>query len=71
MEGSVLPYTPHELENAKHIYELPSVNYSVIKLAKKQMGIGGDDSWGSRPHEEYRIEVDKPMEFMFVMYGVW
>lgn len=70
MEGSVLPYTPHELENAKHIYELPSVNYSVVKLAKKQMGIGGDDSWGSRPHEEYRIEADKPMEFTFVMYGV-
>ena len=55
MDGSVLPYTSHELENAKHIYELPSVNYSVVKLAKKQMGIGGDDSWGSRPHEDYRL----------------
>lgn len=65
MEGSVLSYTPHELENAKHIYELPKHNYSVVKLAKKQMGIAGDDSWGARPHSEYVIEADKDMSFSF------
>lgn len=70
MEGSVLPYTPHELENARHIYELPPVNYSVVKLAKEQMGIGGDDSWGARPHDEYTIPSDKAHEFSFVMYGL-
>lgn len=70
MEGSVLPYTPHELENAKHIYELPPVNYTVVKLAKEQMGIGGDDSWGSRPHDEYIISSKDRHEFEFTMYGV-
>ena len=67
MEGSVLPYTPHELENAKHIYELPPHNYSVVKLAKKQMGVAGDDSWGARPHKEYIIQSDADMEFTFDM----
>lgn len=70
MEASILPYTPHEIENARHIYELPPVNYSVVKLSKYQMGIGGDDSWGSRPHPEYIIESDKKHEFRFTMCGV-
>ena len=53
-----------------HLYELPPVNYSVVKLSKYQMGIGGDDSWGSRPHPEYIIESDKKHEFRFTMCGV-
>lgn len=43
---SALPYTPHELENAAHHFELPPVHYTVVRVAKKQMGVGGDDSWG-------------------------
>ncbi len=65
MEGSVLSYTPHELENARHMYELPGHNYSVVKLSKRQMGIAGDDSWGARPHPEYIIESDKDISFSF------
>ena len=42
---SVLPWTPHELENAAHAYELPPVHYTVVRVALQQMGIGGDDSW--------------------------
>lgn len=70
MEGSVLPYTPHELENAKHIYELPDVNYSVVKLAKRQMGVAGDDSWYSRPHPEHMVDCTKPLVFEFSIMGV-
>lgn len=70
MEGSVLPYTPHELENAKHIYELPEVNYSVVKLAKRQMGVAGDDSWYSKPHPEHMIDCTKPLVFEFSFIGV-
>ena len=37
---SALPYTPHELENAAHHFELPPVHYTVVRVAKKQMGVG-------------------------------
>lgn len=30
---NVLPYTPHELENAVHVYELPPVYYTVARIA--------------------------------------
>ena len=67
---SALPYTPHEMENAMHPYELPQVHYTVIRAALAQMGVGGDDSWGARTHEEYLLDVSKKMEFTFYMKGI-
>ena len=70
MMFSALPYTPHEIENAMHPYELPEVHYTVVRAAKGQMGIGGDDSWGSRTHEEYLLKADEKMTFSFVFKGL-
>lgn len=70
MEVSVLPYTAHELENAKHEYELPKPYQNVVRLQKRQMGVSGDDSWGSRPHEEYQIKLENEMEFKFCFCGI-
>ena len=70
MMFSALPYTPHEMENAMHPYELPEVHYTVVRVAKDQMGIGGDDSWGAYTHEEYLLKTDNKMEFSFVFKGL-
>ena len=70
MEFSALPYTPHELENAMHPYELPQVHYTVVRVAKQQMGVGGDDSWGAQTHPEYLIPIDKKLEFTFTFKGI-
>ena len=59
MMFSALPYTPHELENAKHPYELPQVHYTVVRAALGQMGIAGDDSWMSFTHPEYPFKCRK------------
>ena len=67
---SALPYTPHELENAAHHYELPPVHYTVVRIAKQQMGVAGDDSWGSHTHPEYLIDVSKKLEFTFCFKGI-
>jgi beta-galactosidase len=64
-EFSALPWTPHEIENAAHGYELPPVNYTVLKMSARQMGVGGDDSWGARTHPEYLLDVSKPLAFEF------
>ena len=70
MVFSALPYTPHEIENAMHPYELPPVHYTVVRVAKAQMGVGGDDSWGAQTHPEYLLQTDKTMQFSFVWKGV-
>ena len=69
-EFSALPWTPHEIENAAHGYELPPVNYTVLKLSTRQMGIAGDDSWGARTHPEYLLDVSKPLRFEFSFMGI-
>ncbi len=63
MMFSALPYTPHEMENAMHPYELPEIHYTVVRAAKGQMGIGGDDSWGARTHQEYLLKPTKKWNF--------
>ena len=70
MNFSALPYTPHEIENAAHEYELPRVHYTVVRAALAQMGVGGDDSWGARVHPEYCIDVNKKLEFRFIFKGI-
>lgn len=70
MSFSALPWTPHELENAAHAYELPRAHYTVIRAALAQMGVGGDDSWGARVHEEYLLPTDRELEFTFCFKGI-
>ena len=70
MMFSALPYTPHELENARHPDELPPVHYTVIRAIGVQMGVGGDDSWGAPVHPEYIPDAAKPMDFTFTFQGI-
>jgi len=67
---SVLPYSPHEVENARHHFELPQIHYTWIRTAKAQMGIAGDDSWGSRTLPQYLIHVEDTMTFTFRFRGI-
>ena len=70
MECSVLPYTPHQLENALHEHELPPIHYTVVRTALRQMGIAGDDTWGARTHDEYLIDNSQRLEFRFSFEGI-
>ena len=70
MNFSALPYTPHELENARHSYELPQVHYTVVRVSMQQMGVGGDDSWGALVHPEFLIDVTKKLSFTFTFCGI-
>lgn len=66
-ELGVSPYTAFELQNALHYYELPRVNYTVVTIAARQMGVGGDDSWGAQVHDQYTIDSSENMCFEFII----
>ena len=70
MSFSALPFTPHEMENAAHGFELPPVHYTVVRAALGQMGVGGDDSWQAKVHPEYLIQQKKQLKFSFRMRGI-
>jgi beta-galactosidase len=69
-ECTISPYTAFELENAQHHYELPNVHYTVVTVAGRQMGVGGDDSWGAPVHDEHLINADNDMEFEFMIQRI-
>ena len=67
---SALPWTPHELENAAHAYELPEAHYTVVRASLGQMGVGGDDSWGAKTHPEYLLPAGQDLELRFAFKGI-
>jgi len=66
-EFSVLPYTNMELENALHKQDLPPVNFTNVNIIGKQMGVGGDDSWGAPVLPEFCIDSSKDLEYSFTI----
>lgn len=69
-ELSVLPYSAYELENAMHIEELPTINYTWVRIIAKQMGVGGDDSWGALVNKKYLISSTDDIDFSFIISRV-
>ena len=41
--------------NYQHINDVNHTNTTFVHIDMKQMGVGGDNSWGAWPHEQYRI----------------
>jgi len=56
---NALPYTTDDIQGPKHAYQIPHRNSVTVNLDWRQMGVGGDDSWGALPHDEYRLKSDK------------
>jgi beta-galactosidase len=56
---SALPYTYDDLATykwgGKHISDLVKQDYTDLNIDYKQMGVGGDDSWGARVHPKYTL----------------
>ncbi|MCL2216874.1 MAG: DUF4981 domain-containing protein [Defluviitaleaceae bacterium] len=70
-EFSATPFTPHELDNAMHPSQLPASNKTIVKISAKQMGVGGDDSWGAPVLPEFMINSGEDIEFAFYIKGVY
>jgi beta-galactosidase len=69
MELSALPWTPFEVENARHHTELPPIHRTVLRPALMRRGVGGDDSWGARTHPEYLLPRGD-LTFRFTIQGM-
>ncbi|MDO5061004.1 MAG: glycoside hydrolase family 2 TIM barrel-domain containing protein [Actinomycetaceae bacterium] len=70
MEFSAQPWSPFEVENARHDFELPQSTYTWLRPALMRRGVGGDNSWGARTHPEYCLPAGVPLRFTFAFQGV-
>ena len=55
LSANALHYGTADLNAGKHAYQLPHRDFITLNLDLKQQGVGGDDSWGAWPHEEFLI----------------
>lgn len=65
-EFSAIPYTPDELCNANHYFELPEPNKTVLSVDYKQSGVGSN-SCGPVLNEKYRFNDE---EFVFNVHFI-
>ena len=63
---SAWPYLMEDLENTPHPYELPRRDTITLNIDYKQMGVGGDNSWGARTHPEFTLPA-KPYNYRFIL----
>ncbi len=55
LSTSAWHYTIHDMETVDYEYEMPYRDFITLNLDYKQTGVGGDNSWGARTHEEFTL----------------
>ncbi|WP_221029227.1 glycoside hydrolase family 2 TIM barrel-domain containing protein [Actomonas aquatica] len=50
----IRPYADHELENVDYSWQLGPRHTTYLNVDLTQLGVGGDDSWGSIAHAPYQ-----------------
>jgi beta-galactosidase len=69
-ELNALPYSTTELEEADHSYKLPASDKVVVRVNHRQMGVGGDDSWGAKTHSEFTLYANKTYSYSYRLKGI-
>ena len=67
--ASALPYSPHELEDARHAYDLPRPQHTYLRASAGMCGVGGDDSWGAPVLAEY-VQKNETRHLAFTLKGI-
>ncbi len=67
LSANALYYTTNDLQNAKYPFELTHRDFITLNLDWKQEGVGGDDSWGAWPHDEFLIPC-QPQSYRFRLH---
>ncbi len=55
-----------ERVKSRHTTDVVERDLTSLNIDYRQMGVGGDNSWGARPHEEYRLE-DSAYSYSFII----
>lgn len=69
VEASALPYSPFDLEAHDHPYKLPPSDRVYVRVNDRQMGVGGDDSWGAQTHPEYTLYANRTYSYRYSLQG--
>ncbi|ELS58246.1 glycoside hydrolase family 2 TIM barrel-domain containing protein [Streptomyces viridochromogenes] len=66
LEVNASHFTPEDLSvGARHDYQLTPRDEVVLRLAHRQMGVGGDNSWGAHTHDEYKLFASRDYSYTY------
>ncbi|MFE9772016.1 glycoside hydrolase family 2 TIM barrel-domain containing protein [Streptomyces sp. NPDC005931] len=66
LEINASRFTPEDLSRgARHAYQLTPRDEVVLRVNHRQMGVGGDNSWGAHTHDEYKLFADREYAFTY------
>ncbi|CAM2066470.1 Beta-galactosidase [Sulfidibacter corallicola] len=75
LEAAALPYTVADLDEGdrktfRHSVDLQPRPFTSLHLDYRQMGVGGDNSWGATPHLAFAL-WPRPMRYRYLLrpYG--
>ncbi len=64
---NALHYTAEDLDGPAHIYEVQRRDNVYLNLDYRQMGVGGDNSWGARTHPEFTLPGNEKYAYSFCL----
>jgi beta-galactosidase len=66
LEVNASHFTPEDLSvGARHDYQLTPREEVVLRVNHRQMGVGGDNSWGAHTHDEYKLFADRDYTYTY------
>jgi beta-galactosidase len=66
LEVSASHFTPEDLSSgARHDYQLTPRDEVVFRLNHRQMGVGGDNSWGAHTHDEFKLFANRDYSYTY------
>lgn len=66
LEVSASHFTPEDLSvGARHDYQLTPREAVVLRVNHRQMGVGGDNSWGAHTHDEFKLLANRDYAYSY------
>ncbi|MEZ3180965.1 DUF4981 domain-containing protein [Streptomyces pimonensis] len=66
LEINASHFTPEDLSaGVRHDYQLTPRDAVVLRVNHRQMGVGGDDSWGAHTHDEFKLFADRDYAYTY------
>lgn len=66
LEVNASHFTPEDLSvGARHDYQLTPRDEVILRVNHRQMGVGGDNSWGAHTHDAYKLLADRDYTYTY------
>ncbi|NJQ02524.1 glycoside hydrolase family 2 TIM barrel-domain containing protein [Streptomyces zingiberis] len=66
LEVNASHFTPEDLSTgARHDHQLTPRKEVVLRLSHRQMGVGGNDSWGAHTLDRYKLFADRDYSYSY------